>query len=90
MVLPLCLIRSSNGNNVTTEATELHWAVCSGNPEKVREALASPQIRATISTPDPHGWTPLHMASVLGNWEICELLLEVAGNASFLVPGYHN
>jgi hypothetical protein len=67
-----------------TDATELHWAVCTGTIEKVNIALASPLSRSTINTPDSHGWTPLPMASVLGNWEICEALLNVDGILAYL------
>lgn len=67
-------------SHITTEATELHYAVCTGLVDKVRTALESEQVCTTINTPDPHGWTAIHMAAVLGNWEICTVLLEVKGD----------
>lgn len=57
--------------------------MCTGQVEKVKTALESAQIRSTINTPDTHGWTALHMAAVLGSWDICSVLLEVEGNFVF-------
>jgi ankyrin repeat protein len=55
--------------------------------------VAMPYIlaaRADVNCRSPDGWTPLHVASYLGNGLICETLLENSANVHATLSSCHN
>ncbi|XP_016431413.1 relA-associated inhibitor-like isoform X2 [Sinocyclocheilus rhinocerous] len=51
--------------------TALHNAICGGHFPVVEFLV---QIGANVSTPDSHGWTPLHCAASCNDRQMCEFL----------------
>ena len=57
--------------------TALHWAVVSGNDHAINRLLGATDasMRAKVDTEDRDGWTPLHMAVLLGRADVVSTLL---------------
>jgi hypothetical protein len=55
------------------ESLTIHTAIWAGNLKAVKEFLATnPQL---VSAKEEHGWTPLHLAAMVGHKELVTLLL---------------
>jgi ankyrin repeat protein len=56
-----------------TRRSELHYAVCDRNFERVKELI---RLGSDVNLPDRNGWTPLHFAAQNYDERMARLLLD--------------
>lgn len=57
------------------ERTPLHWACLAEDLKMVQTILSTPMGCQIVSVADASGWTPVHIASAIGNVDILKALL---------------